>query len=141
MRIKPIVKSLCLPLLLLSLDSFHSNAQSGNGNLATDSLYSGIWKGESICQIKNSPCHDENVVYYISKLKKDHIIEIKANKIVNGIEEEMGIIQFRYDAKSEEIISISQPNSIWKFKIKQNSMEGTLYSNNALFRIISLRRA
>jgi len=27
----------------------------------------GVWKGTSLCQIKDSPCHDETVVYHISK--------------------------------------------------------------------------
>ena len=138
-RLSPIVKGFCL--VIFSLQLFQSKAQSGKGNLAGDSSFLGIWKGESLCQIKNSACHDEMVVYYISQPKKDHILEIKANKIVNGIEEEMGIIQFRYDAKTGDIVSISQPNAIWRFKLKQNTMEGTLYSNNALFRIIKLTKA
>ena len=138
-RLNPIVKGFCL--LIFSLQLFQSNAQSGKGNLVADSSFFGIWKGESLCQIKNSPCHDEMVVYYISQPKKDHVIEIRANKIVNGMEEKMGIIQFRYDAKTEEIVSISQPNSIWRFKRKQNTLEGTLYSNNALYRIIKVTKA
>ncbi len=138
-RLKPIVGGFCL--VIFSLQLFQSNAQSGKGNLAADSSFIGIWKGTSLCQIKNSPCHDEMVVYYISQPKKDHIIEIRANKIVNGMEEEMGIIQFSYDAKTGDIVSISQPNAIWRFKIKKNTLEGTLYQNSALYRIIKLTKA
>ena len=89
---------------------------------------------------KNSPCHDETVVYYIGQINKDNKLEISANKIVNGEEEEMGKIQFQYDPKTKQITSTSQPNAIWKFERKQNAIEGTLYSNNVLFRIVKLTK-
>lgn len=139
MRLKVLVKGFCL--IILTLQSIKSNAQAGKGNLASDSSFYGIWKGTSICQVKNSPCHDEIVVYYISYPDKDRIIEIKANKMVNGAEEEMGIIQFRFDAKTGDLVSISQPNAIWRFKIKQNTLEGTLYNNNSLYRVIKVTKA
>ena len=118
-----------------------SRAQANSNSQLTDSLFSGIWKGTSICQVKNSPCHDEVVVYYISKTRADHTLEIKANKIVNGVEEFMGDIQFKFDSKTGEIISISQPNSIWRFKRKQNTLEGTLYNQNTLYRIIKVTKS
>jgi hypothetical protein len=39
----------------------------------------GILKGTSICQVKQSTCHDENVVYYISK-KAANLYTIQASK-------------------------------------------------------------
>jgi hypothetical protein len=100
--------STCFYLILLSLLPFISKAQTPKDTPAADSLFSGVWKGSSLCQVKNSQCHDENVVYYISKTNKDNILEIKANKIVNGEEVEMGKIQFQYDAKTKQIISTSR---------------------------------
>jgi hypothetical protein len=122
--------------MLFSALAFHSDAQTGKVTPAADSLFYGTWKGTSLCQVKNSPCHDETVVYYISKTNKENILEMNANKIVNGEEVEMGKIQFRFDKETEQIISISQPNAIWTFKRKGNTLEGTLYYNNALYRII-----
>jgi len=127
-------------LILLSTLALQSSAQTNKDLSTADSLFSGVWKGSSICQVKNSPCHDENVVYYISKANKDNVLEIKGNKIVNGEEVEMGKIQFQYDPKTKQITSTSQPNSIWKLERKQNVIEGTLYSNNVLFRIIKLTK-
>ena len=49
--------------------------------------FEGIWKGTSLCQIKNSPCHDEIVVYHISRDSTGKSYEVIANKIVNGKEE------------------------------------------------------
>ena len=53
-----------LILLLLVCSSIYNNL---NTQVNYDTLLIGVWKGSSICQIKNSPCHDETVVYYISK--------------------------------------------------------------------------
>ena len=127
-------------LVLLSALTLQSNAQTNKDLSTADSLFSGVWKGSSICQVKNSPCHDENVVFYISKASKNNVLEVNGNKIVNGEEAEMGKIQFQYDPKTKQITSTSQPSSIWKLERKQNAIEGTLYSNNVLFRIIKLTK-
>jgi len=130
---------LCFFLLISSsVVTLNCSAQSNKDISTADSLFYGTWKGSSICQIKNSACHDENVVYYISRLNKDAILEIKANKIVEGKEIEMGTIQFHYDSNTKQITSVSQPNAIWNFQRKQNTIEGTLYNNKELYRIIKL---
>ena len=126
--------------ILLSALTLQSSAQTNKDLSTADSLFSGVWKGSSICQIKNSPCHDENVVFYISKANKNNVVEVNGNKIVNGEEVEMGKIQFQYDPETKQITSISQPNAIWKFERKQNVIAGTLYSNKALYKIINLTK-
>jgi len=126
--------------MLLSALALKSNAQATKDNPAADSLFYGVWKGSSICQVKNSSCHNETVVYYISKTNKDGVLEIKANKIVDGQEVDMGKFQFQYDPKTKQITSISQPNAIWKFKREQNTIEGTLYYNDTLYRIIKVTK-
>jgi hypothetical protein len=50
----------------------------------------GVWKGTSLCQIKNSPCHDENVVYHISKNSSGDSYQIDASKIIDGKGERYG---------------------------------------------------
>jgi hypothetical protein len=125
-----------LTIVCILLANAGSKAQSANA----DSSFYGTWKGTSICQIKNSPCHDETVVFYVSKSAKENLIELKGNKIVNGVEEEMGIIDFRYDPVSKEIVSVSQPDAIWKFRKNKNSMSGTLTYNGQLSRIVNLTR-
>jgi hypothetical protein len=127
-------------IVIFWLASFSVRAQSGKDMTEADSLYYGTWKGTSICQVKNSPCHDETVVYHIGKSVKQNLIEVKANKIVNGAEVEMGIIEFRFDATTKEIISVSQPDAVWKFQKHNNSMAGTLKYKGELFRIIQLAK-
>jgi hypothetical protein len=55
-----------------------SDAQTGASKI--DTLLIGTWKGTSICQVKNSPCHDEVVVYRISKNNDvDAFLTLKLN--------------------------------------------------------------
>lgn len=98
----------------------------------------GTWKGTSICQMKRSPCHDEIVVYYISKAKGTDTFSIKANKIVNG-KEEMGIIGFKLDNKNNRLFSTDY-NSVWTLNFKDENIDGTLYNLGNLYRIIKLKK-
>lgn len=98
--------------------------------------FTGTWKGTSICLVKN-PCHDEIVVYHISL--KDSLLEIQMNKIVNGTEEEMGSKLFRYNKKTGQIEN-TEPRAVWKFSLKNDMIEGTLYYKNVLFRNIKVSR-
>jgi hypothetical protein len=107
-----------------------------NAQVNYDTLLIGVWKGSSICQIKNSPCHDETVVYYISKKPGIDTFYIHGYKIVNAVEEEMGILPFTVNKKTNQLISTSY--GLWTFTIKQRKMEGTLVSKGALYRIINL---
>ena len=126
------------PTLLLSLifclASISSQAQNGTGNI--DTLLVGVWNGSSICQIKNSPCHDETVVYHISKNRGVDTFYINASKIVNGVEEEMGILPFIYNKKTNQLTSTAY--GIWTFNIEGVKLEGTLLFHGDLYRKIKL---
>ena len=100
----------------------------------------GAWKGTSICQVKNSPCHDEIDVYHISKTEKQNVYRCMGNKIVNGQEVEMGTIDFVYDASKHSLTNIQNESGKWAFEINGDSMHGTLFSNNVLYRVVDLKR-
>ena len=103
--------------------------------------FEGIWKGTSLCQIKNSPCHDEVVVYHISKDSNGKSYEVIANKIVDGKEDYMGTIPFTYDSKQKVFVSVdSVRNARWEFKITDSAMKGTLMYKGDLFRIIDVKK-
>ena len=102
----------------------------------------GIWKGTSLCQVKNSPCHDEEVVYYISKLDSSSQCRIIMNKIVNKKEESMGAMKFEYDPATQTLTSTDGVhNAQWKFSVNGKKMDGTLVYNNALYRIIKATKS
>ena len=119
--------------VLLFISSF-SQTKSDSGIIGT-------WKGESICQIKNSPCHDEIAAYHVSKAKEPNVFHFEMNKIVNRKEEEMGPLEFIYNAATQTLTSIDEKrNTIWKFQIKDTAMEGALMYNGELYRIIHLKK-
>ena len=108
--------------------------QAQTGPLKIDTLLIGTWNGTSICQIKNSPCHDETVVYHISKNKGVDTFYVNASKIVNGVEEEMGILPFVYNKKTNQLTSTA--HGIWTFNLEGAKLEGTLLVHGDLFRKI-----
>lgn len=122
-------------ILVCFLTVSSANAQK----TISDSAIIGVWKGTSICQIKNSPCHDEVVVYYITKAQGIDTFNISANKIVNGKEEEMGEIGCKLVKENNSLHSTSY-NSLWTFNIQGKDLDGTLYHEGKLYRIIKLTK-
>ncbi len=106
------------------------------GSVIVDTLLIGTWNGTSICQMKNSPCHDETVVYHISKNKGVDTFYVNASKIVNHAEEEMGILPFVYNKKTNQLTSSAYGN--WTFNIEGSKLEGTLFVHGNLYRKIIL---
>src|SRR5574337_2105650 len=110
------------------------------GNKVMAQNFEGVWKGTSVCQVKNSPCHDENNVYYISK-GNGKTYESKGYKIVNGKEDFMSTIVFTYDEKQDVYVSVDKEQDVkWEFKISNNTMKGTLVVKGNLYRIIQLKK-
>ena len=114
---------------------------TASGQTGYDTLIAGTWKGTSLCQVKNSPCHDEQVVYHISKTGNANEFSIQANKIVNGAEEDMGTLKCVFNAAKKELVCSDRPEAIWTFKITNMKMDGTLYYKKQLYRIISLTKS
>jgi hypothetical protein len=90
----------------------------------------GDWTGESICVGNNPSCHDEKVVYHISRLTGEPgKVRIAADKIVNGKPEPMGVLDFKYDAAKGTLageFQNSRYHGLWEYTVKGNTMEGTL---------------
>jgi hypothetical protein len=96
-----------------------------------DTLIIGIWKGTSICRVKSFPGHDEIAVYHVSKRDKPGTYQFAMNKMVNGTEEDMGVLPYTYDAAANTLTSADENRkTIWKFKLSGKTMEGTLFYNN-----------
>ncbi len=111
------------------------------GKILSAQSLSGTWKGTSVCQIKNSPCHDEIVVYYISENSDSNSYQVNASKIVDGKENNMGSLNFLFDPKRKVLFLIDSVKEVqWEFKITGKEMHGTLISKGKLYRIIDLKR-
>jgi hypothetical protein len=123
----------CL-LVLYILLSASGQAQSKNKSIDS---FIGVWKGTSLCQVKNSPCHDEIVVYRITKNAANDSCYISASKIVNDKEEDMGPLSCRFDPVNNTLESTAH-NSKWSFKLENGKLKGTLIAQGNLYRIVEL---
>jgi hypothetical protein len=106
----------------------------------------GTWKGTSLCQVKSSPCHDENAIYHISKAANGKTYTMQMNKIVNGVEEEMGASEGIYDESKHTLTTTTEDRQgrvgVWLFKIDGKQMHGTLtIDEKILYRVIEVKKA
>ena len=98
----------------------------------------GTWKGESVCTVRESPCHDEVVVYDVTEAQGK--LQWKAYKIVEGKEEWMGTLQCDHQA-ANQVAVCSIPRGQWEFHADGDSMTGTLkLTDGTLFRKVSAKR-
>jgi hypothetical protein len=99
----------------------------------------GNWTGESICQVKDSPCHDEKVMYHISNGNDPDHVMVSADKIVDGKAINMGGGNYIYDRKSGTLLNENE-GRVWRFTVKGNSMTGTLtMPDKTIYRRVTLR--
>jgi hypothetical protein len=109
-----------------------SPVASGSRRFTDDgSKLFGNWTGESICVGDNPNCHDEKVIYRISKSASGEAgkVTIAADKIVDGKPELMGVLDFKYDAEKGTLVGEFQTaryHGVWEYTVKGNVMEGTL---------------
>ena len=65
--------------------------------------------------------------------------KIGMNKMVNGQEEEMGVLTFNYDVKQKKLTSVdSIHDTRWTLILKENKLEGTLKYKNNIYRVINV---
>ena len=101
----------------------------------------GVWRGTSLCQIHPSPCHDEIVVYRITRVGASDSLSIDASKIVNGQEEDMGVLACVSTASGAQV-TCTMPNGVWRFRIRGDSLVGELrLPDNRKFRDVSTARS
>ena len=101
----------------------------------------GVWRGTSVCTMRPSSCKDEVVVYRITRVNASDSLSIDARKIVNGQEEEMGVIGCRSAASGAQL-TCTMPNGVWHFTIRGDSLVGDLrLPDNRKFRDVRTARS
>jgi hypothetical protein len=103
--------------------------------------FAGVWKGDSVCQIKDSPCHDEASVYYVSKATEPDSFQMKMNKIVDGNEETMGTVNCKSDSDTGSYVCRLNDVATWTWRLGKNVLDGELQYRGRLYRKIHLIRA
>ena len=93
--LKIIALSTAVILTTVSLGS--TQKASGPKSGPNDVALIGDWRGESICVVKPSACHDEESLYHVSPVpQKPGAFSLKADKIVNGRPVYMARVQCGY---------------------------------------------
>ena len=132
MRAQKIRKQLRVVLLLISVAVLTASLCAARGAQVTedDAKLVGNWAGESICVGNRPACHDEKVVYCISKsADKPGVFVIIMDKIVDGKPENMAVLDFKYDAVKRTLVgefTRRSTHGVWEFTVNGDAMEGTL---------------
>lgn len=114
-----------------------SQAQS----ITADSLLIGTWRGTSICQIRPSACNDEICAYHITKGEGAGIYHMVMNKVVNGVETDMGVSDYIYKESDHSLYTYIEKYKVTvQFTVNGKTMDGTLTSNGKLYRVIKLKK-
>jgi len=115
-------------------------------------LIAGTWEGESICVVRDSPCHDEHVVYEISrdtsaeKNSSGASLDWKmdAYKIVNGEKQPMGSLRCSFDEPKKNLCCLTKARMEvdWEYFFVGDHLRGMLRvgSEKTLYRKVSANR-
>ena len=96
----------------------------------------GTWEGESICTVRPSACHDEHVIYEISR--KQQKLVMSADKVVNGERQNMGDLECTY---ADKTLTCPFPRGVWAFTVTGTKMSGTLkLPDGTLFRKVAVTK-
>lgn len=124
-------------LLIASLSAV-SAAQTPSQHSAMNAV--GVWRGNSVCLVQPSACHDEIVVYRITRAKAADSLSLDARKIVGGDEQEMGVLNCRFTS-TNALITCAIPRGTWQFRLRGDSLVGELrLPNNTKFRDVRAAR-
>lgn len=107
----------------------------------------GEWAGESVCVGNRPACKDEQVVYHL-RLKEGEpdTVTIAADKIVDGVPEQMYVLDFKYDAAEDTLtgeFNVNGTHGVYEYVVKGDGMEGTgkLLPAGTVFRRIKVKRS
>ena len=87
----------------------------------------GVWRGDSLCQVKASACHDEKALYRV-KAAEDvpHHLAVTFSKIVDGREVVLGTIGDCRTKGDHHTIECNYERGTWLLSVSGDRMEGTL---------------
>ena len=101
----------------------------------------GIWRGTSVCLVRQSACKDEFVVYRITKTNAADSVMLDAGKIVRGEEQDMGALACQIASPAGSLTCVI-PQGTWHFRVRADSLVGELrLPDNTKFRDVRASRA
>jgi len=108
-----------------------------------EAMLAGDWRGDSICQIRESACHDEDSLYHFNKVAaKPGVYSLKADKIVNGKPETMGVLDCNYDSQARALECPIPQRAVLRFTWEGKEMQGTMtLPDKTLWRKLALKKS
>jgi hypothetical protein len=102
----------------------------------------GDWRGDSICVVRESACHDEDSLYHVTKLEsKPGWFSMKLDKIVEGKPVTMGTMDCSYD-HAKRALTCEFPKGVMQFSVIGDNMQGTMtLRDGTLWRKLNLRKS
>jgi hypothetical protein len=136
-----LTKFVCISLLTLGGGWGRPGQRTEPKTEAQDarSTIAGVWRGHSVCEHKNSPCHDEVNVYRFSRVPGSaDEFSVTASKVVDGKEIVMGSGEWKYDEKTKVVESRTPPI---RLAVDGKKMEGALrLADGTVYRRIYLEK-
>jgi len=134
--------NLCGLLLLLFTSSLAVVPSTQDGKaLAEREILAGDWRGDSICTVRPSACHDEKALYHVKAVSGGpNRYRLDADKIVDGKPEFMGSMDCSY-ATEKRVLTCSTPRLTLHLTLEGKTLNGTMnLQDGTLWRNITLRR-
>ena len=131
-----------LPLFcaLCAISAINATALAESPMNQTAESPEGAWRGQSVCVVRPSACHDEEALYRISRVAANRL-NLSGNKIVDGKEVNMGSGECDYDAKAGTVDCPLPGENSLHLEIKGRSMQGLMtLHDGTVWRKISLRK-
>ena len=124
--------ALALVLSLAAVAATPARAQQRSAAARAAELPGGTWRGTSTCLMGKPVCKDEIVVYHIAAVPSGaDSVTIVANKVVGGVEEDMGTLQCRVDRRPppQTVVCAMPPQyrpGEWRFVRRGDTLVGGL---------------
>ena len=121
-------------LILAACPSIAFGQQSGE--------IAGTWRGNSVCTVSNSPCHNETNVYHFSQvLGTSNRFSCSASKIVDGKEIVMGSSEWTYDP-SRHLLQTATSGPTIRLTLDHDTLDGALMlPDSTVYRRIHLKKS
>ena len=109
----------------------------------------GSWQGTSTCvdRVNYPACNDETVIYDVDSLSRPPgTVNVRADKVVNGVRDSMGVMQFTYDTNARtwwSEFTTPRYHSRFTLTVTGNVMTGSLIElpSRRQVRRMSLKRS
>lgn len=127
---------------LLLLFAVRGEAKQLSSSGASSSQLFGAWRGQSVCVIKPSACHDEDSVYRISSSpQSDDRVVLSGNKIVDGKEVNMGTGYCTWHRNASTLDCPLPAGNALHLEVNGNSITGKMMLQDGTpWRKLSLKR-